>query len=67
MHWELYGVMGNINEFSLKKIFEGEKINKLRLSFWHNEMNELLVCKNCNKRDWWYDPQFERILAILYE
>jgi uncharacterized Fe-S cluster-containing radical SAM superfamily protein len=66
MHWELYGIIGNLSSESLTEIFEGQKATKYRRQFWNGCYSDIPVCGTCDKRDWWYDKKFEEQLKIFY-
>ncbi len=47
-------ILGNLSKDSLKKIWQGEKLQIMRQLHLNREFNKLPVCKNCLKhRSWW--------------
>ncbi|MFC2110866.1 radical SAM/SPASM domain-containing protein [Bacteroidota bacterium] len=58
-HWESSGLLGSLKFESLQQIFEGENAEKIRHLFWEKNYDDLPVCGNCDRRDWWFDSDLE--------
>ncbi len=52
--WNHQVILGNVKEHSIKDIWFGEKLKKIRELHKKGEFDKIPVCKNCNKKTVWW-------------
>jgi radical SAM protein with 4Fe4S-binding SPASM domain len=57
-------ILGNFSGKSIKDIFEGEEIKQLRRLFLDNKIDQIPICKRCDRTAWWHDNGLEDYLGI---
>jgi len=58
--WDNKLIIGNVNNQSLSKIWQGEKLKEYRKLHLQGKYNQIPVCDKCNYWSWWPDIFFNK-------
>lgn len=61
---ESNGLIGNVNETSLKRLFEGGKMREFRRNFLNREAKKVPICCQCPPIAWAFDKGLEENLSL---